>query len=149
METDDLTADNDFVGIHSIRDLCTCLALNYATVLVPCNFCGATLTALDCVFFDQADCRLLWKDGLAFGVCHGCLKQLARFEYLAFSRGSCTASAFESMLGRSLHTVSVRCLTCLRRLQETEVEEAKNSNKVVHLVGVKVRVKCTLCELGL
>lgn len=150
METENLTSDDDTsVPLNSISDLCAYLSVSYSTVFVPCNFCNSILSSLECVFFDQAECKLLWKEGLAFGVCHYCLRLLARFEFIAFNKGAITVRQFEQACGRSLHTYCVRCLTCLRRFQPAEIEAAVSQNVTLHVVGRKLRIKCAICELGL
>lgn len=143
------TEDNAPGFPRSISDLCASLDLTYTNVLIPCNFCGRTLSSVDCVLFDHAECFLLWKDGFPRAICHYCMKLMARFEYVCFYKRSCSAQGAEQMLKKPLVEFRVRCLVCLRRLQRSEVQDARDKNVTIHVVGYKLRVTCNLCQLGL
>lgn len=142
-------ANDDLSFISSIANLCTHFSISYSDLYILCNFCRTRLSSLECVFFDNAECKLLWKAGFPFAVCFYCLKLLARFEYIVFSRGCCTAKRAEEVFNRGLSTFTIRCVTCLRRLQSSEVQDICDKNSIVYLVGSKLRAKCHLCALGL
>lgn len=135
--------------ITSISNLCAALGISYSNLSINCNFCGGALSPLECVFFDHAECSLLWKDDIPSAVCYYCLRLLARFEFLVFYRATHTAQHAAAHMTKPFTSVSIRCLTCLRKLQKEEVLQILRDNKAVYIIGNKLRTKCHLCELGL
>lgn len=139
----------NYASIGTISDLCRAYNTTFPNVFLPCNFCGNTLSPLECLFFDHAECRLLWKNGVAHAVCVYCLRLLSRFEYLVYYRGSFAASQAPKKLKRPLTSLSIRCLICLRRLKPGDIEKIVGADKQIFVIGNKLRTKCELCELGL
>lgn len=135
--------------IASISDLCAALSISYSNLSICCNYCGITLSPIECVFFDHSECKLLWKDSIPRAVCHYCLKLLARFEFICFYKATHSAQYAAAHITKPFTEISIRCVVCLRRLQKEEVLQILKEDKKVFVIGNKLRTKCHLCEIGL
>lgn len=133
----------------SISDLCAALGVTYTGVFVPCNYCRRTLSQVECVLFDHAECKLLWKNCTPNAICYYCLKILARFEFVCFHRNTCTAEKAEQMLRRPLSEFRIRCVNCLRRFQPEEIQQLREANCTIFVVGYKLRAQCFLCAMNM
>lgn len=133
---------------ESISALCSSLGVSYTNLLVPCNFCRTTLTSVECVLFDYAECKLLWKNGIAYAICSYCLRLLAKFEFLVFHRHTTDAAKAEQMLNKPLTEFKLRCVTCLRRFQREEVQQLRDGNCTIFVLGYKLRAQCFMCAMG-
>lgn len=132
----------------TVSDLCASLGIPYTGLLVACNFCRRTLTSVELVFFDHAECKLLWKNDCPLAICYLCLKMLAKFEYLLFYKNTTDVVKAEQMLRKPITEFKIRCLLCLRRFQPDEVEQLRRANCTIFVVGYRLRAKCYLCALG-
>lgn len=146
-----IPADSEGSDVYpsSISALCSFLGLSYTNIFLPCNYCQNTLSSVECVLFDFAECNILWKNGCAYAICYYCIKILARFEFAVFFKNSCTASRAEELLGKPLTEFKIRCVACLRRMQKVEVEGLRQSDSTIYVVAHKLRAQCFLCGMGM
>lgn len=127
----------DFLGLESLGDL-----------LCTCYCCGCFLTFPDKLLFDHSELNILWCEGGYYGWCYKCVQTTARLDLMLHFEGVFTIEEVEELTNQTWFQLPVRCLLCLRQLNEFEKTDAQESGSDIFQVRSTYRTVCGLCKLG-
>lgn len=133
----------------SLKEVAESCGLTLETFFIPCFYCYKTLTYQEKIIFDYSQLLLVWKDELPYACCPGCIKISARLDFLLGYQRSVPHQHFAELCSYPWETVVVRCLACLRKLNEAEKREIERHNLLVYSVKDGIRAHCVLCRIGL
>lgn len=101
--------------------------LDICEIYVTCVFCNNLLTLDDTLNFEKADLNLVWRHGWPYGCCQACCKKAGFCEFMRYYQLSVSGDAIESVTGKTLLQLQIRCFGCLCPLDlATKLEHAWN-----------------------
>lgn len=103
-----------------LSDYCSYFDIPFFNLKLKCLFCKFYLSLIDLADFYEKDLRLVWRDKCCFACCPKCLRLSAAYEYNHYFVCSVTGTTLEFMQKKSLKEITIRCLSCLRKLSYTE-----------------------------
>lgn len=113
---------------------------------VGCTFCRRPLSNIEKTWFDAYGMNLRWVEGTPYACCLPCMRRCARVEFTLHLQRYTSASGIEKALGTQLHTLPVRCRSCLRPLSRGEKLRHEEVDASVGIVRGRLRGICGLCE---
>lgn len=116
---------------------------------ISCFHCNNWLTAQEKTLYDHAGLLVVWKEDLPYACCQSCIRNCCRIDFLAGFERSVQYSRLAALYGVDWNTLIVRCLSCLRQLNNAEKGEIQRNDEVLFVVKNSFRAKCCLCKIGL
>ena len=130
----------------TIFGLANLLEIPLDDCLVPCNFCGNFLTHLEVCEFDEKKLNLIWKGHCVFACCRVCCTATATYEFNEFYESTVEGREIESVTGKSIFDVDVRCYTCMKFLDSIEKLDICGRKLPFHKVRGSWKGICRLCK---
>lgn len=126
--------------------LCESLGISFFDLKLPCAFCDFHLTLQELAEFYEKSLSVLYRNGMPYGACRGCLKLSAKHEYEQFCRCVVLAEILPDLVNQPLSTICMRCLCCYRLLDPAEKIDLYAGNENVYLVRTLWRGRCRECR---
>lgn len=134
----------------SLGALADYLGLDYlGELLCTCYCCGCFLSLPDKILFDHAELNVLWCEGGYYGWCFKCIQATARLDLMLNFEGCFDVQEVETLTNLSFHELNIRCLLCLRLLNDFEKADAQESGSDIFQVRSTFRTLCGVCKIGI
>ncbi|AQR57907.1 E6 protein [Molossus molossus papillomavirus 1] len=131
----------------SIHDLCEQRDLSLDALLLPCCSCFRLLSIYEKILFDLGGRRILYKDGIPFGLCQTCLLHKSQIEFLTLYQKTLTAAEVEAETGFSVFDLGIRCLKCQRYLCFQEKVAVLQNFEALQKISTEYRALCSMCRV--
>lgn len=130
----------------SIYSLCSTYGCTLETLNICCLFCRTALSYQDILSFTVKHLRIVLRNNSFFAACSTCLQLSAAYEQRKYCQCVATANYVKSVCNGNYCDLNVRCLTCMKRLDNIEVLESLEKDEEFYLVRCIWRTKCRLCK---
>lgn len=129
-----------------LDDFCERSGQSFFTLQLQCAFCKFGLTLQELAEFHEKCLCLLYRNGIPYGACRGCLRLSAKLEYEMYCRCTVAAVQLSDILGQPLQTIAVRCVECYKLLDLAEKVDLCAGSEKCYLVRSLWRGRCRLCR---
>ncbi|AXN57294.1 E6 [Macaca mulatta papillomavirus 4] len=129
----------------TIPDYCSAFGFAISEVKIPCLFCNYYMSLQDVGNFDLKGLQLVWKTDYCYGVCTPCLRATAKYEEENYHQCSVGPLWVETLAEKSLLSLCIRCLLCLKLLDCAEKYQHIPLREPFHLVRGQWRGYCRWC----
>lgn len=129
-----------------LRDYCKENNIDFFDLFLQCIFCNGCLTLIDCANFQQKCLSVITRDGVVFGACIRCLRASAKLERERHTQCAVKCSILDSLVGRPIEAVLMRCHVCYQLITEAEKQESVTLNRDAYLVRGTWRTLCRSCR---
>lgn len=137
------------VRSFSIKEVAENVGLTLQNLMITCYYCSKWLTHQEKIIFDHSQLLVVWKQDLPYACCPACIRTSSRLDFLLGFVRAVPHCRFAELCSYPWETAVVRCLVCLRKLNEAEKREIENGNLLIFLVKQSLRAHCCLCRIGL
>lgn len=131
----------------TIRALATSRDSTVDAVIVKCRFCRKNLSLYDKLNFEYCQLQVIYRNNRPYAACLSCVTLVSRIEYTVGLERVFPANATEGLYGQNLFDLDVRCIRCLRPLENHERALCYYYNYPIYVVRQRFRASCTLCML--
>lgn len=129
-----------------LREYCQTYDISLFDCVLSCVFCKFKLTLTELAEFEEKTLFVTWRDGIPHACCRRCLRLSAKLERERYTTCNTRCNILESVIGKPLSSVHVRCLCCYRLLDIAEKFDLKTGNKEAYLVRGYWRALCRECS---
>lgn len=133
---------------RSLQDFMNTYNLSLFDARLPCVFCKGYCTVVDLQEFIRKELQLVWKGGLCFAACTGCLYISAFYEHNKHLQLKIPSGLVQQVAGESVLDLNVRCVYCLAKLSREELVGSLVLGLDLYLVRHQWRGVCRLCILS-
>lgn len=130
----------------TITQLVSAYSAGEAVRNVACVFCKKPLTTRDCLHFEKAYLRLVWKLGVPYAACVPCINRVGYLECNYFYSFSMFWNDVEAYTGVPLPTLLIRCYRCLCPLTEEDKADHARLLEPFHLIRYNWKGRCIECR---
>lgn len=128
-----------------LRDYCMQYDISLFDCVLKCIFCKFRLTLTELAEYEEKTLFVTWRDDTPFACCRNCLRLSAKLERERYTTCNTRCGIIESVIGKPLSAVCVRCLCCYKLLDIAEKVDLKAGNKEAFLVRGSWRAPCRNC----
>lgn len=105
---------------RTVQDYCHSFNLPLDSVRLPCLFCGNYCCTEDLLQCMLKNFCLVWKGPFCYAACTPCVYASAKHEYRNYFQCFVKGPAVEHLAQKSLFLLHVRCIHCLKELDDAE-----------------------------
>lgn len=130
----------------NLSEYCKAYNVCFFDLKLDCVFCRFTVRLSELAEFQEKNLSMIWKDHVPFVACRNCLRLSARLERERYCTCTVRGDLFDALTCQDISVTSIRCLLCLRLLDQAEKVDIKAGNKEVHRVRGYWRAPCRYCK---
>lgn len=129
-----------------LKDYCKQNNIDLFDLSIKCIFCDFSLTLIDCASFHEKALCLLWRHEKVYAACVKCLRVSARLERERHTQCAVKCSILDSVVGRPIEALLMRCFVCYQVISESEKHECVALNRDALLIRGTWRTLCRECR---
>lgn len=130
----------------TVEGYCALYGCSLETAFLPCLFCRNTLSFQDLCAFSTKCLNLVLRNFAFYAACTACLRISAAYEQRHYYQCSTDSCFLEFLCGSHIGLINVRCVHCMKRLDNIEKLDCLNRREKFHLVRGIWRSSCRLCK---
>lgn len=129
----------------TLEQYCQHFNTSFFNLHLPCIFCSSILTYQDLAAFTFKNLNLVYRNSQCYACCTNCCCLSARFEFEKHCKCSVRAVNIETVSGKHLHELVVRCHNCLHCLDIAEKYDTICRDDYFYLVRNQWKAYCRKC----
>ncbi|AHJ81402.1 putative E6 oncogenic protein [Rhinolophus ferrumequinum papillomavirus 1] len=135
--------------VFSLKVLAESSGVQLPEFPIACFYCANWLTQHENILYEHASLLIVWKNDVPFACCQRCIKTCAKIDFLMFYGRAVPYQQFGEISSLEWDEAILRCVSCLRKLNEYEKDDIASRNGTVYLIKDSFRAPCCLCRAGL